>query len=115
MSVDKLIIKICEEIKNKYKVENPVFIFNFKVLDDSEVEKWFNDYAGDYSLWGKYKYLEENKFELKPFSPDPDDSISMFLISNFLGSFPKTNKKKWFAINYVKEDFFDYDTTISLS
>jgi len=63
------------EIKTKYSIHKPLFVFNFK--------KYFNkddlirriDNIVSQKRWVKYKHLENNLFELKDFYPDPSDEI----------------------------------------
>jgi hypothetical protein len=99
---------IKQAIKQKYKINNPEFFVDGIKLEDNELETWLKKYIDPGLLWMKYKKLEKNQFELKPFLPDPDDKVSMQLIDRFLSSLPYTQKTKWYKINYIE----DYDNEL---
>lgn len=88
------------DIKRKYNIEKPIFLFDGNILQGEALTSWLKKYAdmeGDTVLqndvpkfWIKYKRVKHDvecgAFELKPFSPDPDDAISNAIIHSFLNS-----------------------------
>jgi hypothetical protein len=98
------------EIKQNKKIDNPIFFIDDKKIDQASLEQILKEPDILSIYWVRYKHLDDNKFELKLFAPDPSDNISMSLINNFLISLPKTEKKKWFTVSYIEENFFDFKT-----
>ena len=74
------------EIKQNFKVDSPAFIFNFnKFYCRKEVIYWIDDIL-EKDRVVRYRFLRDNVFELKDFSPDPSDEACENLIEEFLNS-----------------------------
>jgi hypothetical protein len=96
---DEWLDAIKADIKNKYNIEKPKFCFDGIFLSAMEFEEWGKKYVRPPFFWVKYKHIENDAFELKPFSPWPPDEISMKIIDNFLNSLAKDKQAKYFCIN----------------
>lgn len=97
----KWILLLKTNIQKKYNVTDPVFSVNGQALTQAELNTWLEDYA--LSWWIKYKPIKDSLFELKPFSPDPDDAASKKLIKTYLDSLPMEDETL-FTISYFDED-----------
>jgi hypothetical protein len=90
---------IKKNIYTKYNIEKPEFLIDDEKLNEIELDKWLSKYITPPIYWMKYKKLQDNQFELKPFSPDPDDNISTSIIKEYLSNL-STDKKTWYTVNY---------------
>jgi len=95
---------IKKDIKQKYNISDPEFLVDEEKLEQQAFEEWLKKYINPRWYWMKYTIIKDNAFELKPFSPDPDDIISRKLIDEYLASLPKSNKTTWYTVTYVDDD-----------
>jgi len=94
---------ITTDIKNKYNIDNPKFCIDGIFLEENEFEKWKKEFIIPPFLWVQYKHIENNIFELKPYSPWPSDDVSMKIINSFLENLVKEKHAKYFCINKYYE------------
>jgi len=74
------------DIQNKYHVDQPVLTVDDEILEKQKIDDWLKKVVLPPYWWLKYKKTGPETFELKPFSPFPDDAIVMKLINDFLNS-----------------------------
>lgn len=76
-----------QDIKEKYKISDPIFLLNEKIKKKQDVINWINKTILSSNLfadrWIKYKQKSVNKFELKSFFPDPSKDICIKIILNY--------------------------------
>ncbi|MBD3231575.1 hypothetical protein GF322_02820 [Candidatus Dependentiae bacterium] len=82
------------DIEEKYKISNPIFIYNFNYLKDrDEIVELINTILRQDRVI-KYKFLD-NFFVLKDFYPDPSEKICDKLISKFIAYIKNKTKDKY--------------------
>ncbi len=94
---------IKNDIKNKYKIDNPKFCIDDIFLNEEEFEKWKKEFMIPPFFWVQYKHIKDNVFELKPYSPWPSDKALTKIIDDFLEKLIKEKQAKYFCINKYYE------------
>jgi hypothetical protein len=102
---DEWLNAIKSDIKKKYNSLNPKFCHDELPLSYDQLNKLKIDRFWTPILWVKYKYIENDFFDLKPFSPWPDDKISMDIIDIFLNKLLYGNNAQYFCLNYYEWDY----------
>ena len=92
---------IKEDIEKKHLITNPTFVIDETTLDGKTFDEWLKILDEQALLWIKYKKLNNNSFELKPFDPDPDDQISLKKINTFMDEFDYTEDVTYFTVNKI--------------
>ncbi|MFC1895007.1 hypothetical protein ACFLYH_03605 [Candidatus Dependentiae bacterium] len=96
---------IKEDIKHKYKIDNPKFSIDNIFLETQKFEKWKEEFMIPPFFWVQYKNIKDNIFELKPYSPWPTYEVLTEIINNFLEKLIKGKNAKYFCINKYYEIF----------
>ena len=104
---DEWLNAIKKDIERKYAITNPTFVVDETMLDGKTFEEWIEILDDPDVRWIKYKKLNNNSFELKPFHPDPDDRMSMEKINTFLEIFDYTEGNTYFTVNKFFYDLED--------
>jgi len=92
---------IKSDIEEKYNVQNPIFVYNFKQFKTKDqIFEWINKNLQK-ERFIKYKKISNNTFELKDFSPDPPDKICFDLAIKCIDTVKKRAEEQ-----YKKEPIF---------
>ena len=96
------------DIEEKYKINNPIFIYNLKQLKTrNEIVRWINKILHQERTI-KYKFLSDNFFSLKDFYPNPPKKVCSVLITKFLRYIKNKTKEKY----GIDEIYFKIGKTI---
>ncbi len=106
---------IKQDIKNNYKIKDPEFFVDGIVLSFDRLEKWIEKVAIPPDLWVKYRWLKENSFELKPFTPDPPDEISYKIMNDLFEILPQDKLSNYFtATKFVNNLIETLETNVPI-
>ena len=98
---EDFLIYIELEIKDKYNIDKPKFLFNFNSFNNRRsLIDWFDNILYE-NRFVKYKHVKNNIFELKDFAPNQLDKICNKLVTEYL-----KNVKQYTSKKYGKYDVF---------
>ncbi len=110
MDGEETLFFIEDDIKKKYKIDQPCFSINGKIFDiGKDIIDWIDEnYWNDEGevFWVKYRHISDDLFELKMFPPDPPIDVRKKIVLDYINFVKKETPNPYFKIG---KDIYNED------